>query len=143
MSVSTVCLKCGIIKKSDKASCCGRGGSWFRNCGGAVNTKLHHTWYEGIQTCKTRSQSKTVIAQYLNATQENGIVGPSSDGDDMTNFKSFFTVTKSLTLTSSSKTTSHDPDHTSASTQMITQGAEKLFTTFALFYISVALIIVT
>ena len=141
-TISPVCRKCGRIKKSGKSSCCGRGGSWFRKCGGAVNTKLHHTWYEGIQTCKTRSQSKSVIAQYLNATQGKGIVGSSSDGVDMRNFKSVFTVTKSFTFTSSDKTTSHDPAHTSVSIPMITPGCERLFN-FTLFYISVLLIIVT
>merc|ERR1719305_1436371 len=50
-----VCPRCGTIVKSDKISCCGRGGSWFKNCGGIGNIKLHHTWYEGIQACKTPS----------------------------------------------------------------------------------------
>ena len=27
--ISSVCPKCGIIAKSGKISCCGRGGSWF------------------------------------------------------------------------------------------------------------------
>jgi hypothetical protein len=32
-TVRPVCRKCGTIAKSRKSSCCGRGGSWFRNCG--------------------------------------------------------------------------------------------------------------
>ena len=134
MSVSPVCLKCGIIKKSGKTSCCGRGGSWFRNCGGAGVSKLRHTWYEGIQTCKARPQSKAIIEQYLNATQEEII--------DMINVKSVSTFTKSFTLTSSIKTTTHDPVHTSVSTPMITPGCERLFN-FVIFYISILLVIVT
>ena len=119
MSVSPVCLKCGIIKKSGKTSCCGRGGSWFTNCGGAGVSKLRHTWYEGIQTCKARSQSKTIIVQYSNATHE-GVI-------DTIDFKSVSTFTKSFKLTSYMKTTTHDPVHTSVSTPMITPGCEKLF----------------
>ena len=57
----SVCSRCGAINKSGERSCCGRGGSWFKNCGGADNTKLHHTWHEGIQVCKARSQTKTDI----------------------------------------------------------------------------------
>ena len=70
IAVSAVCPRCGTIGKSDKMSCCGRGGSWFDNCGGAGNAKLHHTWYEGIQACKARSQSKIVISQELNGAQQ-------------------------------------------------------------------------
>ena len=65
----SVCPRCGTIARSGKLSCCGRGGSWFDNCGGVGNTKLQHTWYEGIQACKTRTQSKTVIGQQLNVVQ--------------------------------------------------------------------------
>merc|ERR1719174_1643012 len=57
-TVRPVCRKCGTIAKSRKSSCCGRGGSWFRNCGSAGNAKLLHTWYEGILICKTRAPSK-------------------------------------------------------------------------------------
>ena len=45
------CLKCGIIKKSGKRSCCARGGAWFKNCGDADDTKFDHTWAEGIEAC--------------------------------------------------------------------------------------------
>merc|ERR1712032_1428143 len=63
---TSVCPKCGIIAKSGKSSCCGRGGSWFKNCGGAGNTKLRHTWYQGIQACKARTRSKSSIGQQVN-----------------------------------------------------------------------------
>ena len=70
MTISSACPKCVTIKKSGKNSCCGRGGSWFKNCGSAGNAKLHHTWYEGIQACKTRSQLKTAIGQQSSADQQ-------------------------------------------------------------------------
>ena len=66
----SVCPKCGTVGKSGKTSCCGRGGSWFRNCGSASNTKrLRHTWYEGILACKTRNQLKTVMPRQPNGAQ--------------------------------------------------------------------------
>ena len=80
-TISSVCPKCGMIAKSGKISCCGRGGSWFRHCGSSGNAKLDHTWYEGIQACKSRSQSKAIIGQRL---EQKGI--DSSHGDDMTNY---------------------------------------------------------
>merc|ERR1712032_355120 len=63
--IGSACPKCGNMEKSGKISCCGRGGSWFRNCGSASNAKLDHTWYEGIQACKARARFKTVIGQHL------------------------------------------------------------------------------
>ena len=62
-TISPVCPKCGTIHKSGKISCCGRGGSWFKNCGTAGNTQLEHTWQEGIRACKARTQSKTAMGQ--------------------------------------------------------------------------------
>ena len=53
-TINAVCHKCGIISKSAKISCCGRGGSWFRNCGSVGNAKLDHTWHEGIRVCSGR-----------------------------------------------------------------------------------------
>ena len=52
--IGPACPECGIIKKSGKSSCCGRGGSWFGTCGIASNTDLGHTWYEGIEACRAR-----------------------------------------------------------------------------------------
>merc|ERR1712032_1386329 len=69
----SVCLRCGTIAKSGKPSCCGRGGSWFKNCGGGGNTKLQHSWYEGMQACKRRPHSRTAAGQQENAAQQKGI----------------------------------------------------------------------
>ena len=46
-------------------SCCGRGGSWFGNCGSDGSTNLDHTWSEGLQVCRSR----TAISQHLNDAQ--------------------------------------------------------------------------
>merc|ERR1711907_524176 len=53
---SSTCAVCGSVKKSRKKSCCGRGGSWYKNCGTSDNKKskkFDHTWFEGIQVCKS------------------------------------------------------------------------------------------
>ena len=65
---TSFCPKCGIIKRSGKASCCGHGGSWFENCGSANNQKLDHTWYEGVRACETL-QFQTAAVQKLNVSQ--------------------------------------------------------------------------
>ena len=65
-----VCPKCGIIGRSGKSSCCGRGGSWFGNCGSADNTKVEHRWYEGLEACKTRTQLEAVRGQESKTAQE-------------------------------------------------------------------------
>ena len=99
----SVCVRCGTIEKSDKMSCCGRGGSWFKNCGGAGNTKLHHTWSEGIQACKSGPQSKTVIGQRLSVVQHKDM--DSSQGADMTNDKAVIATTKTFAFTSANTST--------------------------------------
>ena len=90
--VSPVCLKCGAIAKSGGISCCGRGGSWFRNCGGAGNSNLEHTWHEGIRACKTRARSKAAIGQQLNAAQQL----KSSNGAGTRNSKAVITAAKTF-----------------------------------------------
>ena len=50
------CSKCGIFKQSGKLSCCARGGAWFKNCGNAGDAHFDHTWFEGIQACKSKSR---------------------------------------------------------------------------------------
>merc|ERR1719174_2628569 len=92
-TISSVCPKCGIIAKSGKVSCCGHSGSWFRNCGSAGNAKLGHTWYEGIQACKTWSQFKAVIGRQSNAAQQ---LNP-SNGAGMANFTSVVIPTSTST----------------------------------------------
>ena len=60
-AVSSVCPKCGTMGKLGRRSCCGRDGSWFKNCGSA---KFDHTWYEGIQACKASlEQSQLDLSQ--------------------------------------------------------------------------------
>ena len=66
----TVCPKCGTLEKSGKASCCGRGGSWFGHCESAGSAQLGHTWLEGIEACKTRAQFKTAMKKQRNAAQQ-------------------------------------------------------------------------
>ena len=51
---SSRCPKCSIAEESGKPSCCARGGSWFKQCGDAGDTKFYHTWAEGIQACKSK-----------------------------------------------------------------------------------------
>ena len=74
MTTSSACLKCGTIAKSGESSCCGRGGSWFKNCGGAGNTRLQHTWYEGIHVCKTRTRSRIAAGQRENTARQKDLV---------------------------------------------------------------------
>merc|ERR1719201_782113 len=95
------CRKCGTISKSGKSSCCGRGGSWFRNCGSAGNAKLSHTWYEGIQVCKTRSQSKRARDRQSNAAQRLN----SSNGIDKGNSKTVMATAKSFAFTPANTST--------------------------------------
>ena len=70
--ISSVCPICGVIKRSGKMSCCSRGGSWFGKCGSTGNAKLDHTWYEGLQACKVRSQSETGRRQQLHDAKQEG-----------------------------------------------------------------------
>ena len=93
-----VCPRCGNMEKSGTMSCCGRGGSWFKNCGRIGSTQLHHTWHEGIQACKTRSQSKTVLGQQLHVAQEKHI--DSSQGAHIANYEVVIPVTKMFTFAS-------------------------------------------
>ena len=87
------------MHNSGKVSCCGRGGSWFKNCGGVSNTKRHHTWAEGIQACKTRIQFKAVIiGQQLKIVQQKGI--DSSQGAVKANYKPGIVVTKTFAVKS-------------------------------------------
>ena len=55
------------MKKSDKRSCCARGGAWFKNCGDADETKFDHTWLEGIQACRSKFE--------INDTHDMGMRG--------------------------------------------------------------------
>ena len=96
-----ICPACGIIKKSDRASCCGHGGSWFGKCGSAGNANLRHTWYEGIQVCATQYQA--AMAQKLHAVQPKSNVS-SGDGSIDTDFRA--TVVRPYMFASTSANTS-------------------------------------
>ena len=136
----SVCLRCGTIGKFGKMSCCGRGGSWFKSCGGAGNTKRQHTWHEGIQACKARSQSNTVIAQQLNVAQQKD--KHSSQGVDMTNDKavSANTVSEATSIVTPTYTSENMSFTTSASTPIITQRCVNLMLLFISMFLSVILL---
>ena len=110
-------------------SCCGRGGSWFKHCGTSGNQNLHHTWYEGIQACQTRTQVKTAIGD---AAQQKHI--DSSNGASNTNSKSVIIVVKPFASTPTVTTpiivpvhaSADTPAHTSDGTSMTTGVYEKL-----------------
>ena len=53
------CTKCGTFEKSGRVSCCAPGGAWHKNCGGAGNGKVGHTWSEGVEACKRKFVSST------------------------------------------------------------------------------------
>ena len=97
ISVS-VCPICGISAKSGKMSCCARGGSWFKSCGGAGNTELQHTWYEGIQACKGQLKQKKIIDQHLNVVQQKGIAP--SQGASVANYEAVIAAAKAFEFTS-------------------------------------------
>ena len=46
------CPKCDTFKKSGRVSCCAPGGAWYKNCGGASNRNVDHSWFEGVEACK-------------------------------------------------------------------------------------------
>ena len=91
-TISPACHKCGSIAKSGRPSCCGRGGSWFGTCGRAGNANLRHTWFEGIQACKARSQIGVVVGQQESAVQQEDI--ESSYGSSKVNSKGVITAAK-------------------------------------------------
>ena len=99
-------------------SCCGRGGSWFKKCGSVGNTRLQHTWYEGIQSCKARSQSKTVLSNQLNVDNQKDI--DSSHGADTPNYKEVIMATKKFSFTSVNTSTPMLEDTTSVITSTYT-----------------------
>ena len=60
-TVSSVCRKCGTIKKIGKRSCCARGGAWFKKCGDVGDTQFDHTWSEGIRACKSTLLARITV----------------------------------------------------------------------------------
>ena len=132
-------------------SCCGRGGSWFRNCGSDGNAKLHYTWSEGIHACKLpQPQSKTGIVQEQNTDSFN-----SATVHSKVIYAAVSTSIRmsTITLANSPSTTSARPPafttststliasatYTSVSTSATTQGCETLLNTTV--YIILCLII--
>ena len=95
---SPMCLKCGTIEKSARSSCCGRGGSWFRKCGGSPNTKFDHSWYDGRKACEAWAHFKSAAGQYLEAGQPKGT--KSNNGDGTIKFKLRITDAKTPITTS-------------------------------------------
>ena len=73
-SSSNECLQCGIARKSGKRSCCAHGGSWFKNCGDADDTKFDHTWAEGVQACKHFASSGSVKSTLQNMLRHVGVI---------------------------------------------------------------------
>ena len=108
-TVSSVCPKCGTIKKSDKRSCCARGGAWFNNCGDDGDGDSDHTWFEGIQACKTPSSSisgeaqaqamKTTSAQHLHDTKQSTIGPVTADDVRATSSKDYGELTNIIVFT--------------------------------------------
>ena len=115
----SVCPGCGSIKKSGKLSCCGRGGSWFNNCGGADNTGFRHTWYEGIHACKARRESRTALGQQENTVKQKGADTVNSNGVVITADN---VSTSTSTINIETRTTTIP----SASTSVTFQGCESL-----------------
>ena len=123
-TISSVCPKCGIAK-SGKRSCCGRGGSWFKTCGGADNTRFRHTWYEGMHACKARRQSRTAVGQQENTVKQKRI--GSSHGAATVNSKGVvITADNVSTSTSTINIETRTTTIPSASTSVTFQGYEGL-----------------
>ena len=134
--ISSVCRKCGTLGKLGRRSCCGRGGSWFENCGNHGNAKHAHTWYEGIQACKVSlEQSKLARSQpQLNPAQQkrNHTSDISKTYDGKTNSK---VISAEVTTSTSTSANMRVPPrivtitHNSSSMSIMTQGYETLLKT--------------
>ena len=59
-----VCKKCGTAK-SGEATCCARGGDWFKKCGNAGDKKFAYTWDDGFVACKSKSITCLCFLQKL------------------------------------------------------------------------------
>ena len=56
---TTTCPNCGTFKKSGRVSCCAPGGAWYKNCGGTGNRNFGHSWVEGVEACKRKSNASS------------------------------------------------------------------------------------
>ena len=85
------CTTCGVVKGSNKRSCCAPGGSWYLECGDNGDANFPHTWYDGIRACP---QSQ-VMRQ--NGPQSN-IIDTTTDGVprivDAANFQGYGNLSK-------------------------------------------------
>ena len=57
------CPKCGFSSMAGTFSCCVKGGTWSKKCGGAGDTNFEYTWSQGIQACA--SQSKLISIESM------------------------------------------------------------------------------
>ena len=78
--ISGACPECGIIRKSGTISCCGDGGSWFGQCGGAGKAELHRTWHEGVRACKAQSLTAVGQGPYAPQPRSNALSGQGGMG---------------------------------------------------------------
>ena len=60
---TTVCRKCGTIKKTGLRSCCANDGAWADNCGMVGEDGFDHTWAEGVIACKSKYGANINIVQ--------------------------------------------------------------------------------
>ena len=135
-AISPVCRRCGTIEKSGKSSCCGRGGSWFRNCGSA---KLDHTWYEGIQVCKAWAQPKRAGGGQSNAAQRlspsNGVDTGNSKGV-MATAKAFAFMSDNTSISTPCRTPNIEPRNASTNKSRRTPDGTPAEATIATYWIS-------
>ena len=54
VSAINSCPNCGMFEKSGRVSCCAPGGAWYKNCGGASDINVGHSWIEGVEACKRK-----------------------------------------------------------------------------------------
>ena len=96
MPMPPACLKCGVIKKSGKLSCCARDGAWFNKCGDRGDSKFEHTWLEGIRACKRWARSKVSYGQFGQQSKADQQLS-SPNGADMSNLGAVTTTAKTFT----------------------------------------------
>jgi len=66
------CPACGTFKKSGRKSCCAPGGAWFKNCGGAHNNNVDHSWLEGVAACKHPTTSAVPMCPTCGTITKSG-----------------------------------------------------------------------
>ena len=105
---SSICRKCGTTRKSGKSSCCGRGGSWHTSCGSAYNTRLQHTWYEGLHACKAWTRSRIAVGQQNGAARQKRVITAAKPfAFWAANMSTSMAKPTSITMTNSRLSTAH------------------------------------